>query len=393
MGVTVGDVREGKGGKKYVYMGGDEKDRSSWQTFEPLPETKEEPSPALAKIQSVSRDVGALAGLNPLAYAVKKTGEASQTIGDFIAKGGYGAGGMATDYLAGKVSPETAAGVGYAANVTAQAIPTLLGGKLVEKGAESILQPAGRSLMRSALKPTNVIPAKADQAVETLLKEGINVTPGGAAKLGQKVSELSSQVDDIVAAAEKAGVTVNKWEVAKRGKEAIESFSKQVTPQSDVATIKKAVSQFLNHPKVQMADEIPVQLAHEMKKGTYSILGGKPYGEVGGASTEAQKSLARGLKEEIEKAVPAVAGPNAKQAELLNALELVGKRAQVAGSKNPIGLGALSENPAAAAAFALDRSELVKSILGRLLYSGGPSILGNAARLGIGGYMATTANE
>ena len=42
--------------------------------------------------------------------------------------------------------------------------------------------------------------------------------------------------------------------------------------------------------------------AQAMKQGTYRALGDKAYGELKGASIEAQKAQARGLKEEL--AVP-----------------------------------------------------------------------------------------
>jgi len=249
--------------------------------------------------------------------------------------------------------------------------------------------------MQSAMKPsaTNLASGNAQRAVETLLKEGANVTPGGMSKLGKEVSALSSQVDDMISAAGKAGVTVNKVEAAKRVQDALAKFKSTVNPQSDIATIQKSLKQFLNHPDLKALDEIPVELAHRMKKSTYSILGSKPYGELGGAEIEAQKALARGLKEGVEKGVPGVVEPNKRMSELLNALEVTAPRVAQSGNKNISGLAALADNPVAAGAFMMDRSELIKSILGRFLYSGAPSILRDTTRAGTAGLMATTANQ
>jgi hypothetical protein len=369
--LTKGSVIPGKGGKRYVYLGGDPKSKDSYKEF---------------------------------------TGEAPKQVGwgEGFEKASYNVGGAVTDAVSrvsGKHSlanplgvtypPEVAAGFGLAANVATQAIPSILTGAGVKKGAETILQPVARGLMQSAVKPSAHarMSGNAKPAIETLLKEGINVTQGGVAKLGEKVSALSKQVDDMIAAADKSGVTVNKLDAAKRAQAALNKFQKQVTPGSDMTTIKKAMDEFLSHPDLKALDEIPVGLANEIKKGTYSILGSKPYGEVKGADIEAQKQLARALKEGIEKGVPGVAAPNAKMSEFLNAMEVMAPRAAVAGNNNPFGLSLLTENLGAGAGFMLDRSSLLKSLAARGLYSGAPSILGVGAGLGTAGLMSTTGQE
>lgn len=385
MALEIGTVREGKGGQQYVYTGGDEFSKDSWK---PHTVTEEKPKSFTEKVVG-EKGAKFLDDFTNFAMLPRPMSPI-KLVGDAINKVGYEAGGYATDAATALgARPEIAAGIGYGTNVATQAIPTILSGNMGKSAGEPALQNAGRSVMRSALKPSSAeaISGQGTKAVETLLKEGINVTPGGAKALAGKVSALSDDVAKMIAEAEKAGVTVNKIEAAKRAQDALSKFQAQVNPGADVKTIKTAVEQFMKHPDLKAIEEIPVALAQKLKSGTYSILGSKAYGEVGSASAEGQKALARGLKEGIEKAVPGVVAPNAKQAELLNALEIVGKRAAVAGNKNPIGLGALAENPAAAAAFALDRSELLKSILGRFLYSGAPSVLRDTTRAGTAGAL------
>lgn len=288
--------------------------------------------------------------------------------------------------------PEVAAGFGLAANVATQAIPSILAGPPARAATASITKPAGRILMQSAVKPTSadLISGKAERAVETLLKEGENVTTGGVARLVKQVRGLSAEVDDLIANAEKSGVTVKKLEVAKRAQSVLDDFADQVTPQADMGTIKKAMDEFLNHPKLKDLDDIPVQLAQDMKRKSGSILGSKPYGEVSGASDASQKALIRGLKEEIEQGVPGVKAPNAKQQELLNAIEVMERRAAMSGNKDIAGMALLANDPMAGVGMLMDRNSLFKSILGRFLYSGAPSIMGNTARVGTAGVMATT---
>lgn len=120
------------------------------------------------------------------------------------------------------------------------------------------------------------------------------------------------------------------------------------------------------------AGTIPVQLAHEIKKGTYQSLGEKNYGEVGSASSEAQKALARGLREEILSQVPEVAPLLKREGALLNILDTVENKALIGGNKNPQGLAALrTDSPLSWGNFMFDRSALAKSALARAIYSTG----------------------
>src|SRR3990167_10396587 len=104
-----------------------------------------------------------------------------------------------------------------------------------------------------------------------------------------------------------------------------------------------------------------------MKQGTYKAIGGKNYGELKGAETEAQKALARGVKEEISSAVPNVAALNKREGNLLNALSVAERRALMDANKNPLGLGVL--NPATLALWLWDRSGWAKAMTARMLYS------------------------
>jgi hypothetical protein len=112
---------------------------------------------------------------------------------------------------------------------------------------------------------------------------------------------------------------------------------------------------------------IPVQLAQELKKGTYKTLS-KSYGELKGAEIEAQKALARGLKEKISESVPQVAGLNKRESDLLNALKVTERRALMDANKNPLGLGAIAPDPARMMAFLADRNAWIKSMGARGLY-------------------------
>ena len=141
----------------------------------------------------------------------------------------------------------------------------------------------------------------------------------------------------------------------------------------------------LSDPRIQELDNIPVRMAQDLKTATYRSLGEKAYNQADNMTTatiSSLKSVIRGLKEGIERAAPGVVPKNQRMSELLNAIEVVEPRALTAGGKNIGGLASLAENPFAGGMFMLDRSSLAKSILGRFLYSGAPSIVGNTARAG-----------
>lgn len=288
----------------------------------------------------------------------------------------YKAGGAVTDFTG---SPAA----GTAANVAVQAVPSIAMGP-ASKLASPSLQAGARNLMQSAMKPTleALRTGKAARAIDTMLDEGINVTKGGVEKLRTQIGELNQQIADAIAS---SPATVDKAKVASELQGTLNKFLNQVNPKADVATIEKAWTEFLSHPLLTGARDIPVQLAQKLKQGTYKALGDKPYGQLNGAEIEAQKTLARGLKEGVAEAVPEVARLNARESDLINALNVAQRRVLMDGNKNPAGLGIL--HPETLALWLADRSPLAKSLLARMMYSGSeqiPATAGRVAGAGVG---------
>ena len=216
----------------------------------------------------------------------------------------YQAGGAVTDLAAGHVSPETAAMLGLAANVAVGALPSAIGARMTGGLAEPITEEA-RRLMTSALKPSQYArqTGKGERAVETMLKGGYNVTKGGVAKMRTEIDALNAEIKAAIA---RSPAQVDKNLVAKYADELTESLKKQVNPKADLQQVRQAVKEFLNHP-LFTGNTFSVQTAQDLKTGTYAAQRMKQaYGQVKGADVEAQKALARGLKEEIAKAVPGI---------------------------------------------------------------------------------------
>lgn len=270
------------------------------------------------------------------------------------------------DWAGGRMVDATGSpALGAATNAGIQAAPAFLGGMLKLGG--NAVRGGAEWLMRSAVKPTlkDAMLGKGDRAVKTMLDEGINVSRSGMGKL----QNLGSAANDEAATAlANSTATIDKNAVASRLGDVERRFQAQVNPQSDLNAIQNADTAFLTHPDLAGQQTMPVQLAQALKQGTYRQLSDK-YGELGNATTEAQKALARGLREEIEQAVPEVVAPNARASELWNALNVARRRTAVASNMNPTGLATLAAHPAGGAAFMLDRSSVFKSMMARALNS------------------------
>lgn len=293
-------------------------------------------------------------------------------------KSAYDIGGRVTDITG---SP----GLGFAANVGMQSLPVIAGAGIGTKVAPQMEKKAF-DLMASAAKPTTAQwqSGEARKAIDTLLKEGISPTEGGVEVLKSKISALNDQIKQAVASSTE---TVGVGDTGKPLLDTLDKFSKQVASQDDLASIRRVWGMYRNHPLFAGQQEIPVQLAQQLKQGTYKQLEGK-YGELTSAETEAQKAIARGLKDEIAAKIPALSNLNAKESELLNALTIAERRALLDLNSNPGGLVWLYHHPTAAAGYLAARSAPFKAMMARMLHNtpealptAGGAIAGGAADL------------
>ena len=293
---------------------------------------------------------------------------------------------------AGMVDPSNA-DTGALIGAAAPGVVKLAGaaGNAVSRGLES----GSKRMMQSALKPTieQLRTGKAATAVDTLLDEGINATAGGVKKLRGKIGDINTDISALIAG---SGATIDKQKIADALRGTQSQFANQVSPSSDLAAIQRVGDDFMAHPLIPGAD-MPVQLAQQLKQGTYKALS-KKYGQMGGAETEAQKALARALKEEIASAVPDVAKLNAYESKLLSTLEVAERRALMDANKNPMGLAILANNPTSWAAFMADKSALFKSLAARMANQSAktmqnatlPNMVQQNGLLGVPSVMATS---
>lgn len=312
-------------------------------------------------------EVGGSAGAGPA--IAKVVGGAAPVLASSIASGGFIAPNMATRVAGGGVSGAASAGLvdpehAAAGGGIGAALPPAI--KLAAAAGSKVggaVRDSAEKLMQSAIKPTiaQLRDGSAATAVRVLLDYGISPTKRGVEKLQELISGKNDAIADMIA---NSGATVDKQAVLGTLGNVRQKFSNQVSPTGDLNAIQRVADDFTAHPNL-VGNDIPVQSAQKLKQGTYKVLSGK-YGEVGSAETEAQKALARGLKDEIATAVPGVGALNAEESRLITALNVAERRALMELNKNPMGLAALASSPVSWAAFMADRSSAFKALAARV---------------------------
>lgn len=293
---------------------------------------------------------------------------------------------------------QTARGV-EAPRTTGQALTGIGQQAALQGGAEAVggavgtaLRPIGAALMQSAVKPGAKATARAIfrgvatedlPVVKTLLKEGVNVTRGGIAKLDKVISATN---EDVAAAVAAIPGEINPFSVTKRLGDTARKFEAQVNPEQSLRQIQEAGEEFLRAHGDTMLDPTRAQA---LKQGTYRQMKDTAYGQLSSAQIEAQKDLARGLKEEIEaeyaKSLAGikqrvgmggvdVAAANAREGAAITAKEAIAKRLAAAGNGDPGSLAWLAHNPVAGLTFVAAKSPAVKSLIARGAFNAAGSV-------------------
>jgi len=246
-------------------------------------------------------------------------------------------------------------------------------GGLLGKG----LAAGGQRIMQSSLKPNPSLlkeySTTAPKLVKTLLDEGVNVTPGGMEKLQRLFNSTNAEIKEAV---KNAQGLIPRDLVAARVAPTAKRMSEQVNPDAALRDVGRSVQEFLTKKETNAAGEVvrtaqgplTVPEAQAMKTGTYQQIG-KNYGKLSSSSVETQKALARGLKEEIEAAIPKIKALNAREGSLMAAQEAVGHRVAIAGNRDPVGFAWVTNTPQTFLAALFDRSPVVKSMVARGMYA------------------------
>lgn len=289
-----------------------------------------------------------------------------------LMEGGWGTGVPKFAYdVGGKVTDLTGSPIaGGVADFLVNAIPSFLSSYRLGPPTSLLERPA-KAVMQRVVKPSisDLESGAADKAISTMLQEAIKPTRGGMIEASKRANAAGAQVKEVIS---NSPAQVNVADVARRLNTPYSLFKNQVAPQSDIQAIRNVAEEFATNPQIAGQSSIPVQLAQKLKQGTYQALGSKSYGEVGTAATEAQKALARGLREEIASAVPEVSEPLAREAALRNVMDVVGPRALMSGNRNLMSLGALRlDDLKSALSFWADRMNWLQGSLAQNIFAAG----------------------
>lgn len=198
------------------------------------------------------------------------------------------------------------------------------------KKVQPMMADAAEGMYQRNLKPANTKNTTVDSTralVKTGLENSIPISEGGLGKLGGLIDNVNDAIKQKVASYPLK--VVSKSKVADRLTKTRDNFTEQVNPGDDLAAIDKVEAEF----KKTQPDNIPAEKAQSLKVGTYRQLRGK-YGQAGAAQVEAEKALARGLKEELEVQFPEIKGLNAQEAKFLQLDKALEKAVQRIAKRN-----------------------------------------------------------
>jgi hypothetical protein len=230
---------------------------------------------------------------------------------------------------------------GIATNLAAPRIAPLARGIRAIPGA--VRQGIAERAYQGALKPPISNPAAAEKMVQTGLREGIPVSRAGLETLGGSVDDLNSQIAGTI---QQAGPKrlISPGQAVQNTRDLESQFQNQVNPTSDLDAIAASREDFLNQLRPQgvpggAVRNLTAEEAQAMKQGTYRQLKDRAYGELKGATVEAQKALARGLKEELVAQFPELADLNAREGSLLQLEPAIEKALARSANREMVGIG------------------------------------------------------
>lgn len=257
-----------------------------------------------------------------------------------------------------------------------------VGGRAVTAG----LSTAGRAVYRGYLKPSlsaRLLP-KANEIVETGIREAIPVTEGGAAKAERLISDLNGEVERILSTA-KGDVSLT--DVANQ----VRSFARRKyyrpgQPMADYEAAMKVADELDQHPSIAnpMAPNSPatatLPAANDIKQGLDRTIGETNFGVDRGATKTAQKVARSSLRQGIERQAPDVAALNAREGRLLDLAQALNRAVGREGNRNQLfGMPAIASGATAGAELARGTSTI------------GATAIGLATRMGLSPAVASRA--
>lgn len=244
------------------------------------------------------------------------------------------------DRLRGAEAPETS-GEALGGIVTQGAIQG--GSELLGAGIAKGASAGAKAVYRGYLKPslaTRALP-KANEVVQTALDEALPISKGGSATAQRLISELRTEVDDILA---KTEGTIDLHTIADRVRGfARKRYFKPGVDTSDYQQALAVADKLDQHPALGLPPgakptrvDVSLQEANEAKRGLYTSIKEAGFGTPQGAKKSTEKFAAHELKTGLEQAAPAIAPLNARESKLIDAAKAIAKAVEREANQNPL---------------------------------------------------------
>jgi len=236
-------------------------------------------------------------------------------------------------------------------------IPTGMVTKPLAKATSNIVSMpinAGRnrvakSLYESAMKIPPSVPNDIRSAmVKTGLENKFPVSEGGLNKLRSTIDVVNKDIDTAIQAGTQAGSRIDMNSAVSRIeqlKDYYKDYPRAEKYLDDLDGIKNEVlykKEIMSDGSIQMVekypDGVPLNQAQRMKQRIYQI-NRKHYGDMKRVDIEADKAIARGLKEEIVTQYPDIAKLNAKDSSLIQLDEFLERAVNRSRNYDTIRLG------------------------------------------------------
>lgn len=209
----------------------------------------------------------------------------------------------------------------------AKAIPV----GIAKKTPQSVID----KLYASSVKMSTVLPA-AERAkrITTGLDEAILPTEKGLHKLWGRINDTNKAISDNIVDAARKGEKINADMVVGKLDDLRSFYKNTLNPAPFLDEIDDIEKTFRD----AHGSKIPIDKAQKIKQNTYVLLK-KHYGELKNLNIEAQKTLARGIKEEIAKLHPEINTLNKTDSALMSLEESIERATARIRNRDLIGLG------------------------------------------------------
>lgn len=203
--------------------------------------------------------------------------------------------------------------------------------RLFPKGAEIKMYQSSVK-MPQKLGKKKLTPLDRERIAQTGLDNGIIPNAKGYVKLLDKIDDANKKISESIKSAR--GKTVSTDKIVSTLDDLKDFYKNTINPKPFIDELED-IAQGM---RKAWGNKIPIEQAQKIKQNTYVLLR-KHYGELKSMSIEAQKALARGIKDQIVSVHPEIASLNKADSALLELEGVIEKAASRISNRDLVGIG------------------------------------------------------